>query len=641
MRDPPSLYRLAVRLGEWADTKSPSRRPGPPAAPRSAAAPPYGINAMRPTGFRLAVALVAASAALPPLAASAASMDPFAEQLQTEQALNRAISLYRAGRLEEARAAADAYLSFNPTSARGHEVLAAILGSEGDLAAAIEAIEAALRLDPELASAHTNRAVLLLDLGREDDAIAALRRAVELQPDLYEAHAKLGLLLEARGDLDGAVHHFERVADGPDGLTPGVRVNLGAIYNARGRFEDTIRMLSLWQRDRDVTPALHRVLAEAMLGADRGEAALRQYRFAIEGAGHEDPRTLLGLGVAHRRLGDFDEAQAVFDDLAARFPEAPAPLTQMAELQLARGDHPGAVERFRQAIALADAPAEIEHRLAEAMIDADEFEEADAIYTAMLERDGPSPRLLLARPQVAIIAGDLETGLARTREAVEAYPEIPLGWARLGALLRSMDRDAEALEVAERGLDRHPGESLLLRIAATAARDVGEMRRAIAYGRQIIEQNPDDVGDRFIFATLLDKAREDRQALSLYRSVVENQRDNWAAMNNLALVLERNDKASEGLIYARRALQMQPDNPAVKHTMAWILFGNGRVSEAERLMAEAAEALPGIGEVRLHYGMILHARRKLTDARRELTEGLRLSPDHEDAPEARDLLDSI
>ncbi len=596
---------------------------------------------MRPTGFRFAVALVAATAALPPLAASGASMDPFAEQLQTEQALNRAIKLYRAGRLEEAQAAADAYLSFHPTSARGHEVLAAILGSAGELDGAVASVETALRLDPELATAHVNRSVLLMELGREDDAVTALRRAVELQPDLYEAHAKLGLLLEARGDLDGAVHHFERVNEGPDGLTPGVRVNLGAIYNARGRFEDTIRMLSLWQRDRDVSPAMHRVLAEAMLGAGRGEAALRQYRFAVEGAGDDDPRTSLGLGVAHRRLGDFDEAQAVFDDLVERFPTSPAPLVQLAELQLARGDYPAAVERFREAIALADVPAEIEHRLAEAMMDEGEFEEAEAIYAGILERDGASPRLLLARPQVAIRAGDLETGIARTREAVEAYPEIPLAWARLGALLRGMDRDAEALEVAERGLDRHPGEPRLLRIAATAARDVDEMRRAIAYGRQIIEQNPDDVGDRFIFATLLDKAREDQQALSLYRSVVENQRDNWAAMNNLALVLARNDKASEALIYARRALQMQPENPAVKHTMAWILFGNGRISEAERLMAEAAEALPGVGEVRLHYGMILHARRKLSDARRELTEGLRLSPDHEDAPEAEDLLDSI
>ena len=75
-------------------------------------------------------------------------MDPCAEESQTEQAINRAVLLDRQGRLDEAEEATRSFLLLNPTSARGYEVLGAILGQKGDADASLEALDTAVRLDP-------------------------------------------------------------------------------------------------------------------------------------------------------------------------------------------------------------------------------------------------------------------------------------------------------------------------------------------------------------------------------------------------------------------------------------------------------------------------------------------------------------
>jgi Flp pilus assembly protein TadD len=175
----------------------------------------------------------------------AASIDPFAEEAQTEQAINRAVLLYSQGQLDKAEETTRGFLLLNPTSARGYEVLGAILGQKGDADGSLEALDTAVRLDPKLATGHANRAVLLAAKGDVAGARRALEEAVEIDPDLSVAQARLGRLLELEGDLDGAALRYERSLLGSvEGDDPGVRVNLAAIQNARGEFERTIALLS-------------------------------------------------------------------------------------------------------------------------------------------------------------------------------------------------------------------------------------------------------------------------------------------------------------------------------------------------------------------------------------------------------------
>jgi len=595
--------------------------------------------------MRLSNLIFAAALGVAPLmsgsTALAASMDPFSSSGEDDQAINRAVALYRQGDLDAAEDAVRSFLLLNPTSARGYEVLGAIQGRRGDDAASLQALDTAVRLDPKLATAHANRAVILVSQGELDSARRALEEAVAIDPGLYPAHARLGRVLEAQGDLDGAARHYELWLEGADELEPGQRVNLAAIYNARGDFDRTVALLSLWQRDREVDARLHTLLADAYVGLDRGSTALRQYRFAVEAA-PDDPRPRIGLGIAHRRLEDFEEALRIFESLEAQYPDSPAPRIQLAETYVAMNERPEAEIHYNEAIEIAEAPAPVQNRLAAVLMAWGRPAEAEALYRAVIDANGPDPELFGSLAASLNQQGDSEGARAIYREAIDMFGEATSQpYVMLGLFERSQADPAAALTTAESGLNVHPGDSLLLRIAATSARDLNELRRAIRYGEQILELNPNNFGDKFIFATLLDKARVDERAEDLYREVASAQRNNWAAMNNLSLVLARNENFKEALTFSRRALQLQPDNPAVQHTAGWVLYLNGRLGEAETLMRKSAEALPDVAEVRYHMGKILLARGDPSGARVEFQAGLRLDPAHEEAAEVRDILNSL
>ncbi|MEM1313278.1 MAG: tetratricopeptide repeat protein [Pseudomonadota bacterium] len=585
--------------------------------------------------FAIAGSAVASMAAFD---AEGASIDPFAEEAETEQAINRAVLLYREGDLVAAEEAARAFLLLNPTSARGYEVLGAILGQLGRAEDSLAALDTAVRLDPKLATAHANRAVLLAAKNDIAGARRALEEAIEIDPELRQAQARLGRILEIQGDLDGAARRYELSLEGAvEGADPGVRVNLAGIYNALGQYEQTIALLTPWQRDRAVEARLHVTLAEAMLALGRGTTALRQYRFAVEVA-PDDPRARLGLGIAHRTLEDYPQALRIFRELQEQFPDSVAPVLQEADTLVEMDDRLRAESTFKRAMALAPGARIVELGYGRVLQSWDRAEDAKALYLAMIERDGADAEALAILAGAHRQLGETDLAKAAYARAVEAFPDDPAAYARYGLFLRELGDVSGALSVVEEGLTRHPGNQPLLRVAATSARDLNELRRAIRYGQQIIDQNPDSLDDRFIFATLLDKARADEQAIAMYRDIAERQRSNWAAMNNLALVLARNNEEQEALTYARRAIQLQPDNPAVQHTVGWVLYLNGRLGEAADLMEQSLEALPDVAEVRYHMGMIRLARGDRAGARLDLEAGLRLDPAHEEAPRARDIL---
>ena len=260
-----------------------------------------------------------------------------------------------------------------------------------------------------------------------------------------------------------------------------------------------------------------------MLALDRGTTALRQYRFAVEVA-PDDPRARIGLGIAHRTLEDFPQALRIFRELSEEFPESVAPIQQEAETYVAMDDRLRAESAFTRAISLSTEPRGVEVRYGAVLQSWDRAEEAKQLYLAIMERDGATPQLQARIAAAHRQLGETDLAKAMYERSVEEFPEDPQTYGRLGLFLRELGDVSGALSVVEAGLPQHPGQQALLRVAATSARDLNELRRAIRYGQQIIDQNPDNLGDRFIFATLLDKARADDQAIEIYRDIAEQQR---------------------------------------------------------------------------------------------------------------------
>jgi tetratricopeptide (TPR) repeat protein len=92
-------------------------------------------------------------------------------------------ALRRRGQLDSAYKVARGGLGRYPNLAQAHDLMARILGDQGDLAGAFDAWVEALRLDPMRTSALKGIAFLYFKAGNVADAREHLQRAAEIDPD--------------------------------------------------------------------------------------------------------------------------------------------------------------------------------------------------------------------------------------------------------------------------------------------------------------------------------------------------------------------------------------------------------------------------------------------------------------------------
>ena len=137
----------------------------------------------------------------------------------TAALLERAGTLRRAGRFDEAIAAYEALLARQPDLPDSWYNLGWLQRQARKYQAALdsygEALERGVR-DPE--EVHVNRAVILSDhLARHDEAEAELEAALELKPDYLPALLNLGNLHEDRGNREAAEGAYRRALNAAPG----------------------------------------------------------------------------------------------------------------------------------------------------------------------------------------------------------------------------------------------------------------------------------------------------------------------------------------------------------------------------------------------------------------------------------------
>ncbi len=173
---------------------------------------------------------------------------------ETTALLERAGSLRRAGRVEEAIAAYSALLGREPDLPDSWYNLGWLQRQARQYEAALSSYEESLKRgvrDPE--EVHVNRAVILSDhLARHDEAEAELEAALELRADYLPALLNLGNLHEDRGNRDGAETAYRRALDTAPGDAVALSRLAGVVAPQSEAARDVIQSLrSAIPRERD------------------------------------------------------------------------------------------------------------------------------------------------------------------------------------------------------------------------------------------------------------------------------------------------------------------------------------------------------------------------------------------------------
>ena len=223
--------------------------------------------------------------------------------------------------------------------------------------------------------------------------------------------------------------------------------------------------------------------------------------------------------------------------------------------------------------------------------------------------------------------GDRATALREYRQAGEGYEFIP-AQARIGAILASEDRWAEAREHFDRLRTQRPGRrQQLILLEAQLLAEHGMEQEVFEFLDAALAQQPESV-DLLYFRAMTGQRFERLDILEAdLRRVIEIDPDNADALNALGYTLtDQTDRHEEALVLIEKALSIKPDEAAFIDSMGWVQYRLNNYEEALIFLRRALELFKN-DEVAAHLGEVLWVTGRKEEAVRIWENGLELAPD--------------
>ncbi len=242
-------------------------------------------------------------------------------QLSLSQALQQAVSAYKAGRLADAESICLQILAAEPGWFDALHVLAAVQAALGKREIALATCERSLAVRPDFADGHYNKGAILHALKRSVEAVASYDRALDLQPDHAPAWNNRGNALRALGRYDEAVASFDRALNLQPGFAEALRGRAGALDDL-GRHEEALAAYDRVLTSRPDQPEVLLARGNILQALQRYDDALASYDRALA-ARPAFPEALTSRGNAFQALKRFDEALASHDAAIAARPDYP------------------------------------------------------------------------------------------------------------------------------------------------------------------------------------------------------------------------------------------------------------------------------------------------------------------------------
>ena len=281
-------------------------------------------------------------------------VSPTAGDSNLVKALNDAMALIRAGRLDQAKADLEEVLRNHPGSAGAVHFLGLVAHQEGDQARAVELLEKAITMNRVVPFFHGNLGEVYRALDRYTEAIASCRKAVELFPVYPEALNTLGAALFEQGEIAEAEATLRRALEFKPDLAA-AHGNLGNVLSAQGNLEPAVEAFQRAVRWAPNLPDAHMALGNALRACGRLDEAIESYRSALA-INPKDARVWSNLGTALRSTERNDEALECLQKAVALQPDLADAHTNLGTVYMVLGRMDKAVECYATALKLKRSP---------------------------------------------------------------------------------------------------------------------------------------------------------------------------------------------------------------------------------------------------------------------------------------------
>lgn len=276
---------------------------------------------------------------------------------------------------------------------------------------------------------------LQLDMGWFDEAETLLREAHARQPREPRYAIGLAHVAQRRGDLEGAISCWavvrRRFSFLPDGFSQGA-----AALAKAGRFDEAEKLLE--RAFKKFPRELHVRLEYARLAEARKDWETARSRWQTLRDLWQSETELgnefgtIGVAMCCRRLGRFDEAEALFLKMRASSPLNPLPASEYAGVAEDRGDLKEAIQRWQQVKSRFPMWQPSYNGLIRVLEKAGNALEADNVLGDAVYRFGGEPSWFIRHARQAEARGDFATAAERWSAVRKQFPQREEGY-RFGA----------------------------------------------------------------------------------------------------------------------------------------------------------------------------------------------------------------
>ncbi|HYP26091.1 MAG TPA: tetratricopeptide repeat protein [Blastocatellia bacterium] len=395
--------------------------------------------------------------------------------------LEKAATLIRDKRIDEAERQLNSILKAAPKEPQALNLLGTIRASQGRLAEAEALFTRAISIDDKLVGAHMNLAYLYLLKGAPEKTIDELKRVLSLDANNTEALYKLSRLLLSHDRVDECIDFIEK---SPQAEAVALLIVLGDAYLRKG---DADRAEAKYLQAVVRQPAA----ADALLGLAQVSrmkedvVGAQGYLSRAKGLAGNSPDLIYRFAMTALRIGFYDEARSSLEEAIKLWPGEPAYFLALGATWLKKPDLIEAEQAFRRALQLQPGSPQGQMYLG---------------YTLLKQKKLAEARELLEK-------------------SLKSDPNIPESYYYLGLIAQEQNEDARAVEILETAARKFPSFANARVALGSAYMKLRNYPRAKEELELAVKLNPDEPKAHYNLAMLYARLKDPKRAQEQMRIV--------------------------------------------------------------------------------------------------------------------------
>lgn len=553
----------------------------------------------------------------------------------------RAMMLVDAGRIDRAEAELRKVVQTSPEFYDANRVLGRILldragADRAKIAEALTFLQAAFKANPDDLSTGVAVSQILRSLDRNAEAERVLSAMVERAPDQRSLNFNYAQVLTTLGRPADAKKYLERTVALDATFAPAV-MQLLDVYTQSNEWLKAAEVIGPLVAENPMNLEMQRQQAYFYLRGGNATAARDRLQVLV-GADPKDARSLFYLAEALNDLEQYAESEKIFRQILAADPEDADLLASFALSLAGQKKWDEATATFNRLLAKSDVADNVA-ALARTQLAYIELQRgnhaaaADAAKAAFVFRDKPNPQAINIALEALKKQEKTADAVALLEPLVRQFENDPFLNSRyVEMLVRSGNKD-KAREISTTQAKLGARHAVAMSEAWIAASD---FPTAIATLEGAIQARPDEIDLQFQLGSVHERAGDRKAAEGVFLKLLEKEPQHAPTLNYLGYMwADHNVNLERAHEMLSRAVGQEPNNGAYVDSLGWVYFRLGKLDLAEKYLTDATRLLPRDATVFEHLGDVLAKRGDVQRALQLYRQAADLDPDSKDIEKLR------